>query len=297
VYTITNIMLYNQVELIVSHIHGDKINNSFDITNLQRYFFTQTLKKSFDSISNNISTTTIKRNTHDKVKRELQTVDIYKNTPTYTTTIPNNTYQPHLHQHQYKIQQRDTLFWSLYILHHGYLEYMKIQINYGNAYLNEKKKVYDNLHNKRDLVKTCNMKITNVAFQEIMSDLISYSNKNINYRMLYAFIAHYKYNIILLNKDKQSFFHFKNDMNGDTTHLIELRKGKYFNISNENMDETNINTIYANYIELHHYDKPMKGLSSYKVDDLKIISEKLQINHYKIKKDELYTQIYRTIAW
>jgi len=86
-------------------------------------------------------------------------------------------------------------------------------------------------------------------------------------------------------------------MNGDTTHLIELRKGKYFNISNENMDETNINTIYANYIELHHYDKPMKGLSSYKVDDLKIISEKLQINHYKIKKDELYTQIYRTIAW
>jgi len=41
----------------------------------------------------------------------------------------------------------------------------------------------------------------------------------------------------------------------------------------------------------------MKGLSSYKVDDLKIISEKLQINHYKIKKDELYTQIYRTIAW
>jgi len=157
VYTITNIMLYNQVELIVSHIHGDKINNSFDITNLQRYFFTQTLKKSFDSISNNISTTTIKRNTHDKVKRELQTVDIYKNTPTYTTTIPNNTYQPHLHQHQYKIQQRDTLFWSLYILHHGYLEYMKIQINYGNAYLNEKKKVYDNLHNKRDLVKTCNM--------------------------------------------------------------------------------------------------------------------------------------------
>jgi hypothetical protein len=141
------------------------------------------------------------------------------------------------------------------------------------------------------------MKITNVAFQEIMSDLISYSNKNINYRMLYAFIAHYKYNIILLNKDKQSFFHFKNDMNGDTTHLIELRKGKYFNISNENMDETNINTIYANYIELHHYDKPMKGLSSYKVDDLKIISEKLQINHYKIKKDELYTQIYRTIAW
>lgn len=289
-------MLYNQVELIVSHIHGDKISNSFDITNLQRYFFTDTLKQSFQMVSNNVSSTTIKRNTHDTVKRELQTVDIYKNNMTNTNVRMNkNTSQ--LNHLQYKIEHRDTLFWCLYILHHGYLEYMKIQINYGNMYLNEKKKVYDNLYNKRDLVKTCNMKITNVAFQEIMSDLISYSNKNIDFVLLYAFIAHYKYNIIILNKDKQSFFHFKNDMNGDTTHLIELRKGKYFNISKENMNDDEINTIYTTHILLHKYDKPMKGVSSYKVDELKTIAEKLQINHDKTKKDELYTQIYKNIAW
>jgi len=288
-------MLYNQVELIVSHIHGDKISNSFDITNLQRYFFTHTLKQSFDSVSNNVSTTTIKRNTHDKVKRELQTVDVYKNNMS-NTNLQRNNHNSHMNQ-QYKIDHRDTLFWCLYILHHGYLEYMKIQINYGNAYLNEKKKVYDNLYNKRDLVKTCNMKITNVAFQEIMSDLISYSNKNIHYALLYALIAHYKYNIIILNKDKQSFFHFKNDMNGDATHLIEIRKGKYFNISKENMNDDEINTIYNTYILLHKYDKPMKGVSSYKVDDLKKIAEKLHLNHDKTKKDELYTEIYKNIAW
>lgn len=289
-------MLYNQVELIVSHIHGDKISNSFDITNLQRYFFTDTLKQSFQSVSNNVLSTTIKRNTHDTVKRELQTVDIYKNNMTNTNAYRNKN-SSQLNQQQYKIEHRDTLFWSLYILHHGYLEYMKIQINYGNMYLNEKKKVYDNLCSKRDLVKTCNMKITNVAFQEIMSDLISYSNKNIDFVLLYAFIAHYKYNIIILNKDKQSFFHFKNDMNGDTTHLIEIRKEKYFNISKENMNDDEINTIYTTYILLHKYDKPMKGVSSYKVDDLKTIAEKLQLNHDKTKKDELYTQIYKNIAW
>ena len=289
-------MLYNQVELIVSHIHGDKISNSFDITNLQRYFFTDTLKQSFDSLSNRVSTTTIKRNTHEKVKRELQTVDVYKNNITNTNAEMNNS-RSHMNQQQYKIDHRDTLFWCLYILHHGYLEYMKIQINYGNAYLNEKKKVYDNLYNKRDLVKTCNMKITNVAFQEIMSDLISYSNKNIDYVLMYAFITHYRYNIIILNKDKQSFFHFKNDMNGDITHLIEIRKGKYFNISKENMNDNEINAIYTTYILLHKYDKPMKGVSSYKVDDLKTIAEKLQINHDKTKKDELYREIYKNIAW
>ena len=289
-------MLYNQVELIVSHIHGDKISNRFDITNLQRYFFTNTLKQSFDSVSNKVSTTTIKRNTHDKVKRELHTVDVYKNNMS-NTNVQNNNHNSHMNQQQYKIDHRDTLFWCLYILHHGYLEYMKIQINYGNAYLNEKKKVYDNLYNKRDLVKTCNMKITNVAFQEIMSDLMSYSNKNIHYALLYAFIAHYKYNIIILNKDKQSFFHFKNDMNGDATHLIEIRKGKYFNISKENMNDDEINTIYNTYVLLHKYDKPMKGVSSYKVDDLKTIAEKIQLNHDKTKKDELYTEIYKNIAW
>ena len=285
-------MLYNQVELIVSHIYEDKISNSFDITNLQRYFLTHTMKKTFDIMTNNISTSTIKRNTHDQVKRELQTVDIYKNNITHTQINPTRQSDTY-----YKIEHRDTLFWCLYILQHGYLEYMKIQINYGNMYLNEKKKVYDNLYTKRDLVKMCNMKITNVMFQEMMSDLVSYSNKNINYAMLYAFITHYKYNIIIVNKEKQSFFHFKNEMNTTSTHLIQIRKGKYFNISKENINQCDIDTIYNTYVHLHNYDKPMKGVSSYKVDDLKTIAEKLQMSYNNMKKDELYTQIYKKIAW
>ena len=283
-------MLYNQVELIVSHIYKDKISNSFDITNLQRYFFTHTLKNALDSNTKNVNIQTIKRNTHEDVKRELKTFDIYKNNITSVDVKENC-------DKKYRITHKDTLFWSLYILHHGYLEYMKIHINYGNAYLNEKKKMYDNLHTKRDLVKNSNIKVTNVLFQEIMSDLMSYSNKNINYNMIYAFIAHYKFNIIILNEEKQSFFHFKNEMTGNCTHLIQLNKGKYYDISKENMDENEINTIYTTYIQLHKYDKPMKGSSSYKLDDLKAFAGKLNIDIHNLKKDHIYREIYKTIAW
>ena len=282
-------MIYNQVELIVSHIHKDKISNSFDITNLQRYFFTHTLKKTFDSNTNDVSIHSIKRNTHDTVKRELKTIDIYKNNT--NSTVKENC------DKNYRITRKDTLFWSLYILHHGYLEYMKIHINYGNAYLNEKKKVYDSLHTKRDLVKNSNIKITNVLFQEILSDLVSYSNTNINYNMIYAFVAHYKFNIIILSKDNKSFFHFKNEMNGECTHLIEIKKGKFFDISKENIDANEIDNIYTTYIPLHKFDKPMKGVSSYKMTDLKILAGKLNMNFHNLKKDQMYTEIYKMIAW
>lgn len=283
-------MLFNQVELIVSHIYKDKINNSFDITNLQGHFLTHALKKSFETGLNNVLTTSIKMNTYEKVKRELQTVDVYKH------NIINNNHNRVSKPH-YKITHRDSLFWSLYILDHGYLEYMKIHINYGNVYLNEKKKIYDNLFCKRDLVKSCNLRITNIKFQEIMSDLVSYSNKNIDYYMLYGFIAHYKFNIIILNKDKKSYFHFKNDMNGSTTHLIEIRKEKFFDISKEDIENTEIDSIYNTYVELHNFNTPMKGISSYKMDDLKMVARKLDITYDTLKKPDIYTKIYKTIAW
>jgi len=286
-------MLYNQVELIVSHIYQDKISNSFDITNLHDYFFTHDVKRKFDALSHNVQTMDIKRHTHDKVKRELHTTDIYKNTMTSHQT---ETHTSHSNQVKYKINQRDTLFWCLYILEHGYLEYMKIQINYGNVYISEKRNVYNNMHTKRDLVKNSNIKITNISFQEIMSDLIGYSKNNINYNMVYAFIAHYKYNIILLNKEKKSFFHFKNSVTENATHLIELKKGKYFNISVENMNDNDINDIYTAYTELHHFDKAMKSMSSYKMEQLRELASRLNIDT-TLKKQDLYNEIYKSISW
>jgi hypothetical protein len=63
------------------------------------------------------------------------------------------------------------------------------------------------------------------------------------------------------------------------------------------MDENEINTIYTTYIQLHKYDKPMKGSSSYKLDDLKAFAGKLNIDIHNLKKDHIYREIYKTIAW
>jgi hypothetical protein len=41
----------------------------------------------------------------------------------------------------------------------------------------------------------------------------------------------------------------------------------------------------------------MKGISSYKMDDLKTVARKLDITYDTLKKPDIYTKIYKTIAW
>lgn len=300
-------MLYNQINIIVSHIHKEKISNSFDITNLQEYFFTKTKKDYFDNIYSSTNVKSIQKTNYHDVQNVLEEKNIYnKNTTNYSQqhhlTLQSNSksskQQDSLHNNSnlgYIIKQKDTLFWSLYILHHGYMEYIKIQINYGNIYLNENQKVYNKLKNDLSLMKQCNTRMTKTLFSEILSDIVLYKNDNTNYNSLYAYICYYKFNLIIINKEKDSFLHFKNEVSGSKTHILEFKNNKYY-IIDEDVDETIIHYYYNNYIPLIHFNKAMKGVSTYKLDELRKMGALLKLDCFQNKND-LYTSIYKHISW
>ena len=65
---------------------------------------------------------------------------------------------------------------------------------------------------------------------------------------------------------------------------------------NSNTTEEELQEILKSYYAIENIDKPLKAFSNYKLDDLVIIAEKLNINIYdehskKKKKQELYENI------
>ena len=70
-------------------------------------------------------------------------------------------------------RQPDTLFWCLYIIRHGYNDYLQIDRNYGVKELEEKQHILEFVKENKVNMKNTNYKITNVAIQEIMSELMT----------------------------------------------------------------------------------------------------------------------------
>ena len=65
-----------------------------------------------------------------------------------------------------------------------------------------------------------------------------------------------------------------------------------------NITNIEIKTITKNMYCLHHYNKPIKGVSTYKVSELNNIAKLLNIANYEnYKKKELYELIQLELIW
>ena len=70
-------------------------------------------------------------------------------------------------------------------------------------------------------------------------------------------------------------------------------KGRYIIIDE---DCKNIDTFTNNKIQFVYYNKPLNGMSSYKMDQLRNYAQIMGIDINK-KKEDLYTSIYATLLW
>jgi hypothetical protein len=205
-------------------------------------------------------------------------------------------------------RQHDTLFWCLYIIHHGYNDYMQIDRNYGVKELEEKQKIFNFIKANPSKMKNTNYKMTNVALQEIQSEMMTVQ-KQTSMTSMIAMLVYYNINLLIIDASEKTMLEFwvnKEDipsMNTKTTSdsaatyvLHKSKMGKY-KLQMENIATHKIYEMKEKYVVLDSYLKPLKSMTNYKVEELEEIAKKLGVynENKKYKKAELYQLVADTL--
>jgi len=198
-------------------------------------------------------------------------------------------------------RQPDTLFWCLYIIRYGYNDYVQIDRNYGVKELEEKQKILEFVKENKVNMKNTNYKITNVAIQEIMSELMT-QQKQTSFLSLTAVSVYYNINLLIINEKTKCMLEFwvnkerVNDVFYDDNTLTYLlykdEFGKY-SVQLEYIPPSKMIELREKYIVLEQYNKYLKALSNYRLEDLENLAKKLNIyvSNVKYKKGELYEMV------
>jgi len=193
-------------------------------------------------------------------------------------------------------EKMDNLFWSIFIAIYGYAEYESIGRCYSNREINEKQKIMEFIKNNPKALKNTNQKITKAITQEILSDIMS--NKKTTLDVLCAFGLFYKKNIIILNEKKPNIY-LKININEDMNEFILLIKNKkgVFGVDID-INFEKIQNILDTKFCLEHYNKPLKAISNYRIDELNYIGEIMGMDtNEKLKKQDLYDEVYKLTSW
>jgi len=200
----------------------------------------------------------------------------------------------------------DTLFWCLYISYYGEEKYLAIGNKYGNAEIVEKQKIMEVLKSNKNALKNLHRKITISLYQEIMSDLMT--NAKTSLLSLVAFSVYYKKNILLLNTINKTFLEYRYDdrsINNNSEKseglgpwlIIKYNENKKYGFFAEEMED--ISEIIREYIYIAGPDKPLRGISTYKIGELLEIAAKIPelAKESKLSKPDLYGKIWHSLLW
>jgi hypothetical protein len=186
----------------------------------------------------------------------------------------------------------DSLFWCIYISHYGYEEYLAIGNKYMNAEFVEKAKIMEYLKSSRSILKTINKKITLGAAQEVMSELLT--NKKTSLLAINACAAYYKTNILIENTMNGTYIEYIYDTDGKWIHLKYLSKARY--------GICEIRPITKTGIKIEYPDKPLRGISTYKVGELNELAASIPAvandpQRSTWNKNDLYGKIWNLLLW
>ena len=192
-------------------------------------------------------------------------------------------------------KQENTLFWCMFIAHHGYTEYIRIGTRYTNTEIDEKQTMAEFLVKTPSMLKTTNYKLSNMSVQSLCSHLTICRRDGLF--SLVAFAAYYKKHVYVVFPNKTYLaFSFQKEL--ETTNAVILHcktVGKHDNqIYTLDLDTTEekVQHIRDTMLLLEHYEKPLRGASSYKVDEMSAIAKLLGISsEKKMKKTELYEAV------
>jgi hypothetical protein len=197
-------------------------------------------------------------------------------------------------------KQKDTLFWCLYIAKYGYDEYKEIKQNYGAKQLDIQRQIGEYLKQNLHLVKNVNMRITKASAQEILSDLLT-DTKNTEINVLYGYCIYYQLNLILLSPTGETYLEIISNTFADSHPVFIIQKNdrNVYSLKEEPLSLEKYNEIVSSKFKLDSHLRPLKSIGNYKVDEIRIIADKMGIDIFEKKwsKQDLYYEVSTKIAW
>jgi len=193
----------------------------------------------------------------------------------------------------------DSLFWCIYILAHGYKDYIQISRNYGVRKLEVNKEVMQYMQKNMTNFHETNVKMTKIVAQMTMSELLSIQPIT-NLNCMIAMCIYYKINIYMMNVNKNGMLKFVTTEEGDNpTYIIYKGENGIYSVDIEPLSDERKTAIENEIICLDSSSRPLKAISHYKLEDLIVIAQRLKIydNNVKYKKPDLYKEISETLMW
>lgn len=190
-----------------------------------------------------------------------------------------------------KPRHTDTLFWCLYIAKYGYGEYLNIGNKYKNKEIEIKQSMIETIKKSPAILKSTPRKITNVAIQEIMAELMI--DKKTTFKTFFAMTVLNNINAYIVDTATQTYLPFLYGDDQENPFIFYKSIDGFFSIDIEEKTAEQIHEIIGSMIELEHGERPIKSISAYKVVELEIMAKHLHIDvdTKKYKKQELYNEI------
>jgi hypothetical protein len=193
----------------------------------------------------------------------------------------------------YYIKQKDTLFWCFYILKNSYSSYeMECNNNYFTIEKQEKYKYVELLREEKNknLLKMFKIK----PLLDLENDLAN--NDKISVKTFFGLCLIEGINILLVDGRKLYELLCSDSSNINIIHRNIISNEYYIESDFDNKD---IDKYKNSYFNMPSLDFKIKSISSYKIDDLLEICEKLniQLDNYRIdKKKFLKKDIYELVV-
>jgi len=187
----------------------------------------------------------------------------------------------------YYINKEDELFWIFYIIKNGFSDY-EMTID-GKHFTVEKQEKFRYIELLREQPIKDRLKMYKIRpFSEIETDLSS--SKKISLKTFFALCITEKLNIMLVNRKKI----YKIKMN-DTDNIFVVHKNNDSNTFYIELDadEKTVKTYETNYFHMETLDFKLKSISSYKLEELTDMCNKLGIvldldGKKKLLKKDIY---------
>ena len=235
---------------------------------------------------------TNKKETFDKVEETNNKPKVKKTIDIKEIKHHNQTNKVKVKETMYRPRQKDSLFWCFYILKYGFSNYeMEINNQYFVVEKNQKFKYIELLRKNKDLLKLHKIK----PLTQLEDDL---ANKDkISPKTFFALCVLENINVLLVDKRKV----YELLINDSPINIVHRNNETYYHSIELDVTEEMCNKYRETYYKLTNFDTTLKGIGSYKLQELTELCQKLNINiedhkHKTLKQKMTKKDIYELLV-
>lgn len=186
-------------------------------------------------------------------------------------------------------QEKDKLFWCLYILMHSEYDY-KIAKKNSNIFSIEKKWKMDTLDKLKEKEVIDYLKSLKTKVADIEDELMNKEKLSLKGLQVFCFI--YKLSVIYVSGRKYCEFIY-----GDDKPFVIINTPNKEDGINRKTDESYINNVRNTYWKIENINKPLKSASAYTLTELQEICSKMDIalENSETKKKKTMKVLYQEL--